>query len=283
MAITEIHVLLVAGLAFLSIALVLVSAPTVQAGINRLKFVMNTLGIIIVVVCSVGGIALFVWGFHTEEKGYIYFSFLPLAAAVGTWNAITRRHRTWWGILGANDSSERSRSFWNETFNLWRGRDPDQDPEVQGLQWTPDKKGGSNLSFSINLGGGGAKLASLLQFGSHRLSSDPVSVFPNVLQFAVVLDERAQAERSYLDFAQQELTVRRKDGGPMTVHAATDLPFLTITPEAPRPDGTHVLVIGLRADELRAGPFSGTISIETDYPDQPTVTVPVIGQVTRER
>ncbi|WP_119304824.1 hypothetical protein [Dongia deserti] len=283
MTITEIHVLLIAGLAFLSIAALLVTAPTLEAGINRLKLVMNTVGIIIVVACSVGGIALFVWGFHTGEKGYIYFSFLPLAAAVGTWNAITRRHRTWWGILGANDSSERSRAFWKETFNLWRGRDPDHDPAGQRFRWTPGDKGGGNLSFSINLGGSGAKLASLLQLGAHRLSTDLVSVFPNVLQFAVVLDERAQAERSYLDLARQELTVRRKDGAPIAVRAASDLPFLTITPEATRPDSTHVLIIGLRADELRVGPFTGTISIETDHPDQPTITVPVIGQVTRER
>lgn len=282
MVITEIHIVLIAGLAFLAVAALVLTAPTVRAGTNRLKLVMNTLGVLVSVTMGIVGVGLLVWGFYTEEKGLIYFSFLPLVFAVWAWDSVTRRHRTWWGILGGNDSRERSESFWRETTALWRGRDPDEAEPTQSRRTRGTPPGDARtFSFSFNLGGQDRGLGSLLRTGAHRLSSDTVSAFPNVLQFAVVLD-RYGGDRSHVDAFRQEITIRRHDGGTLDLRATSDLPFLAITVGPAAADGTYSLIVGLRSEKLPEGAFGGTISIETGDPEQPRLFVPVVGEITTQ-
>jgi len=280
MVITETHVYVVAGLAFVTVGALLLTAPTLQAGANRLKLLMNTLGVAVVVICGIGGVVLLGWGFAAKDKELIYISFIPLVAAGATWNFITRRHRTWWGLLGANDSRERSQSFWRETSSLWRGRDPDAGPAAPRSRIRRETTPGDEhtVSFSFNLGGRGRGLGSLLRFGAHRLSTDRVAVFPTMLQMAIVLDGIAKAD--HVAAFRQDLTIRRDDGGPLDLHARSDLHFLTLALGPADADGTYVLTVGLHAGELPAGPFSGAIEIETGEADQPLLTVPVFGEIT---
>src|SRR5687767_13190897 len=114
------HVALALALALAMIIAIVFTAPTMAAGLDRLKLVMNTAGLFIVVARASGGAVMLAWGLWAGEKELVYLSFLPLVGSSLFYGLLTRRHQTWYGALGFDDSSARWKSFWNETTDLWQ-------------------------------------------------------------------------------------------------------------------------------------------------------------------
>lgn len=273
MTITSTHIIIAAALAFVTVAAIALSAGSLQAARDRLEKVFYSLGLIIVVVCGLGGAGMLGWGFASKNSEFIYLSLIPLVAAGATSNLMTRRRRM-----------EQSTSFWRDTFSLWRDRSRESPDPAHARSRTVHRSGeeaaepARSFSFSFNLGGRSADLlGSLAQMGAHHLSGDRVSVFPNMIQLQI--QRAAGATLSALDRYRSELTIRRDDGGPLSLQVRTDLDFLRLALDPPADDGTYALSISLDPARLPVGPFAGTISIETGEQDQPLVTVPVTGEV----
>jgi hypothetical protein len=285
------HIFLAVAAAAATVILIAWTAPSFQAGMHRLNLVLNTLGIAIVFAGWAVGIALFVWGAATGSKELIYISFLPMVLGGAMYNLITRRHRTWWGIFGFDDSRERWRSFWDETRNLW-GLPPRSRPASGGTAQTPPggqsgpgpAPAGPTRSFSFSFGtparrGGAGVLGPIISFAASRLATGHITVFPSVLQFAIELDPAGNGQQPHLDAFQQSLTVRRRDGGHLQLAVASDLTFLDATAGSRNFDGSYTVTVGLIAARLPQGPFRGSIIIDTGDPVEPQLTVPVVGTV----
>jgi hypothetical protein len=287
------ELLLVLGLALATVAAIVFTAPSFSAGIDRLKLIHNLLGIVIVGGAALIGTILLVWGLAAGRKDLIYISFMPLAGAGLAYGAFTRRHQTWYGALGFKDGTERWRSFWAETASLWRsarGNAPSgsrtgghgaapiplhQPPAGQSRS----PRGATTFSGSFNVGaGGGRLLAPLLRYAAHRLSTERITVVPNILHLSIAR-EGERGERLSLSDPVSELTVRRHDGGPLALSARTDLDFLSLTVWPRRADGSYPVAVGLVPHRLRQGLFAGTIEIDTGDAAEPRLTIPVAGEV----
>jgi hypothetical protein len=289
MALSETDVAIAAVLAFATVVGIVVTAPSLSAGVDRLKLICNTVGLVIVVAGFVAGAAMLAWGLIGHSKELIYLSLIPFVAAGLTYGAITRRHATWYGLLGFNDSSERWRSFWNETRRLW-GYGPA--PQT-GHPWTARRtaapapgapsSGMRSFSFSFNLGGNrggaGGSFLPLARFAAHGLASDRVSVFPSELQMAIRVAGMGPMERAQLTSYRHQLTVRRDDGGPLQLAVGTDLRFLGLDIRAQGFDGSYAVDVALLPQWLEAGSYSGAITIETGDPLQPRLIVPVTATI----
>ena len=285
MTLTGAHVFMAMAAAAAIVAAILWQAPNLQVGTNRLKLIHNSLGLAAVFAGWAIGIAIFVWGVATVRKDLIYFSFLPMVFAGLTYNFITRRHTTWYGIFGFDDSSERWRSFWNETRSLWglptrsnpTGTSAPQSPLRGGSGPTP----GHARSFSFSFSGSGSgpnRWAPLISFAASRLATGHITVFPNSLEFGIVLNP-ASERQPHLEAFRQSLVVRRRDGGHLQLAVDSDLAFLDGTVGSRGFDGSYTIEVGLVAAKLTPGPFSGSIVIDTGDPVEPQLRVPVAGSV----
>jgi hypothetical protein len=288
------HLFIAIAAAAATVALIVWRAPSLQAGMYRLNLVFNTLGIAIVFAGWALGIALFVWGVAAGRKDLIYISFMPMVLGGLTYNFITRRHRTWYGIFGFNDSRERWRSFWDETLNLWglagsSSRAPGSTAGTGAPRTPPGGHSGpgqtpgrTTRSFSASFAGRGAGaslLGPIITFAATRLATGHITVFPSALQFAIELDPAGNAQQSHLDAFQQMLVVRRRDGGYLQLAVQSDLAFVDATAGPRRFDGSYTVKISLVATKLTPDPFSGSIVIDTGDPLEPQLTVAVAGTV----
>lgn len=269
-------------LALATILAILATAPSLAAGVDRLKLVLNTLGLVIIAIALPLGVGMFVWGFAVHDKALIYFSFIPLVASVATYRAITRRHRTWYGILlGVDDSRETWSSFWNETLRVWgvRARDRASPGRDRAAAGTAGEAQSHTFSFSLDIPAGRAPwLSSLIKFAAHRLDTAEITVFPNALHIAVALGDTKEA--SHLRGFRQSLSVRRADGGPLKLKARTDVPFLELVVGLRQPDGSYEIAVRLKPQRLTKGAFKGEIRIETGDHAMPVLTVPVSAMIT---
>lgn len=292
MAFSYTSVLIAVALALATVIGIVVTAPGWDAGIERLKLIFNTLGLAIVVAGAVTGTVMLVWGVLAGNQELGYLSLMPFAAAGLTYGFITRRHMTWYGLLGFDDRGERWRSFWDETRQLW-GYGPS--PRSAPGSTAPGAMGPSpgagappsssrSFTFSFNLGGntGGAKstlAGPLAQFAAHRLASDRVSVFPSELHLSILLGGTGPTERLHLASYRQRLTVRRDDGGPLQLDTRTDLRFLALDRGTQGLDGSYPIDVSLVEEWLQSGSYSGAIMIETGDSLQPRLIVPVTATV----
>jgi hypothetical protein len=293
MAFSQTSVLIIVTLAVAMVIGIVVTAPSPNASIDRLKLIFNTLGLAIVVAGAITFTVMLVWGLLAGSQELIYLSLMPFAAACLTYGFITRRHMTWYGLIGFRDGRERWRSFWDETRRLWGyGHAPRSAPgrtargavgPAPGARAPPS--GTRSFTFSFNLGGnlGGAKgslLGPLARFAAHRLASDRVSVFPSKLHLSILSGGTGPTERAHLASYRQHLTVRRDDGGPLQLAMRTDLRFLALEFGAQGLDeGSYSIGVSLLPEWLEAGSYSGAITIETGDSLQPRLIVPVTATI----
>jgi hypothetical protein len=235
---------------------------------------------------------MLIWGFWAGEKELVYLSLFPLVGAVLFYGLLTRRHQTWYGILGFDDSSARWNSFWNETVSLWRpnrasratkGDSPHPifpRHKMIGHRESAAPNNTHKFSFSFNAGSMGSPTLELLgKFAAHRLATAGISVFPSELNLSVILPAEGAQSRSYLDAFKHELTVRRHDGAPLRLSGVTDVPFVELSVGSPDVHGSYPVEIRLSPEKLERGPFTGTIVIHTDDPLHPELSVPVGGMI----
>jgi hypothetical protein len=292
MVFSNYHFLIAGAFAFATVITIVLTAPSFTVGINRLKLVMNTGGLFVVVAALSGGALMLIWGLWAGEKELVYLSLFPLVGAVLFYGLLTRRHQTWYGVLGFDDSSARWNSFWNETVSLWRPNRTSRTTKgasthpiftrhkIIGHHESAAPKSARKFSFSFNTGSmGTATLGSLARFAAHRLATDGISVFPSELNLSVILPAEGGQSRSYLDAFKHELTVRKHNGAPLRLSVATDVPFMDLSVGSPDVQGNYPVEIRLSPEKLERGPFNGTISIHTDDPLQPELSVPLDGMI----
>jgi hypothetical protein len=270
------------ALALAMVVGIVVTAPSLNVGVDRLKLILNSLGLAIVVAGAITFMMMLVWGLLAGSQELIYLSFVPFAAACLTYGFITRRHATWYGLLGFRDGRERWRSFWDETRQLWGyGPSPGSNRAgAGGAAAGPAPGGNRSFTFSFNLGGnragaGGSLLGPLAEFAARELASDRVSVFPNELHLSIFLSGTGPRERAHLSSYRQQLKVRRDDGGPLQLATRTNLLFLTLNVGSQDLDGSYPVSVSLLPELLEVGSYSGVITIETGDPLQPQLIVPV--------
>lgn len=264
------------GLAFAMIVGIVVTAPSTQAGLDRLKLLLNTAGLVIVGVGTIAGVVLLAWGLVGRRADLIFASLGPFVAAGFAYSFITRRYATWYGVLGFNDNRERRRAFWSDTRRVWGyGPSPGDDaqPPYRAAWSRSDPQrhpgAGRSFTFSFRIGSrGDDMLGPVAQFAAHRLSSDRVSVFPNRLQIAASMG-------AHLASFSQQLTVRRNDGGPLTLTARTDMSVIALAVGPRGSDGSYPISVSRPPERLQAGTYGGEIAIDTGDPWGPALSVPV--------
>jgi len=88
----------------------------------------------------------------------------------------------------------------------------------------------------------------------------------------------SDAARDSLD-ARETLVVTGADGGDFSAAFVTDLPMLDIQARrAPGANRWHA-TIALKRDALQPGPIRGYIFVQTNDPEYPSVSVPVVGEI----
>lgn len=78
---TYVHVVGALSAAWVIIAAVLLTAPNITVGANRLRLMFKALTITIVTAGLVLGAVMLVWGVTTRSEGLMYFSMVPFAVA----------------------------------------------------------------------------------------------------------------------------------------------------------------------------------------------------------
>src|SRR5258708_34499261 len=106
MVFSQTSVLIAFALALITVMGIVLTAPSPNASIDRLKLIFNTLGLAIVVAGVVAFTVMLVWGLLARSQELLYLSFIPFAAACLTYGFITRRHMTWYGLFGFRDGGE---------------------------------------------------------------------------------------------------------------------------------------------------------------------------------
>lgn len=80
--------------------------------------------------------------------------------------------------------------------------------------------------------------------------------------------------------SQRTIRVERHRGsGFRVLRATTDLPFLDTEIEAEEKDQSFLVVLRIMPDEVGRGAFTGTLTIETNDPDFPTLELPIKGEI----
>jgi hypothetical protein len=260
-------------LPFLAAAALVATAPSLRAGVDRLRLVFNTLGLFVVVAGVTMGVGMIGWGLLAGDKEPLYLSLFPLVGAGFVYRLITRRHQTWYGALGFNDSSARWSSFRDETKRLW-GLSAEPASSVakddQAASFGPGAIRSHHVTWSFGFGG-------IARSGSFEATaprtSEPPIVFPTNLRLVV---DRSSGV-AFLEAFRREVFVSAGEGA--TLDAATDVPFLQLATGDRNVHGGYTVEVALRPERLVAGPFSGTIWIRVIDADPAVLSVPVEGAV----
>jgi hypothetical protein len=286
-------VLLLLAMVVAVLAGILATAPSLSAGLDRLKLLNNLLGLAVVFAVAAIGLALLVWGLISGRGDLVQLAVVPLLVAGVGYQALTRGRRR------DPVSGDNRAPFWQETRDLWQsvfGAAPASSSPVAsasadatvadraGTGGEAAPAGGPSLfMFGAGqiepAGPAGHVLERALRFIAHRLADRRVSVFPESLQLAVVMSPAPGEGPAFAGGRPPELSVRRRGGAPLMVWARTDVPFLEVTVGRRRRDGSYPIVVGLVPQRLVPGPFAGTIEINTGDSLDPRISVPVGGMV----
>ena len=79
--VTYLHFIGALMAAWVIIAAVLLTAPNITVGTNRLRVMFKALTVTIVIAGLVIGVIMLVWGVTTRSEGLMYFSMVPIAIA----------------------------------------------------------------------------------------------------------------------------------------------------------------------------------------------------------
>jgi len=114
----------------------------------------------------------------------------------------------------------------------------------------------------------------------HVLVKADVYANPDEIDFGDIPLDRLHTQSPALPFLEQTALVKKRDGAFRLVGIRSDLNALDIraTP-ASSASGTFRIDVGLRSEALQPGSLDGTISIDTDDPAFPRLTIRVRGRV----
>ena len=109
-----------------------------------------------------------------------------------------------------------------------------------------------------------------------------VYTFPDAVDFGAVPLGALDATPALLERVAQTLMVYRQEPG-FEVKVTSDLELLDVRAERGSRGDRWQTTIGLKRDRLQPGPFRGTIFIDTNDPEFPRLSVPVVGLLVPSR
>jgi hypothetical protein len=119
----------------------------------------------------------------------------------------------------------------------------------------------------------------VLRITAYTFRRERVYTFPDVLDVGVLRLRDIDAQPHLLRRTAHTLMVYRPGRAGFQVTARTDLPMLDLASERGPAGDRYRITVTLRRDQLRTGPISGSIIIETNDPDFAEVRVPVSGLI----
>jgi hypothetical protein len=94
MAISDTHIVITfiaSGIVALGIVIVaMMTAPSFAVGIGRIRLMLKIGGRTVIVLGVITGVGMLGWGVVSRSEGLMYFSMLPLVAAILTSNFMRR-------------------------------------------------------------------------------------------------------------------------------------------------------------------------------------------------
>jgi hypothetical protein len=145
------------------------------------------------------------------------------------------------------------------------------------LSLNPDGPAGKHKE-NIRIRTPGAHRAALM-IPAYTNLREKVYAFPDVVDLGALRLAEVEARPGVLAETAQTLMVYRPGRSDFEVKMRTDLPELDLQWErGPQGDRYQARVMLLK-DKLRAGPITGSIVIQTNDPEFPTLTVPVTGAI----
>jgi Protein of unknown function (DUF1573) len=119
-----------------------------------------------------------------------------------------------------------------------------------------------------------------LRLPVHVLVKADLYVGPDEIDFGEIPLDRVRLQPNAAAFLEQTTFVKKREGQFRLRGVRSDVEALAIrvTPSS-GPSGTFRIDVGLRAEALRASRLDGTISIDTDDPTFPQLTIRVHGRV----
>jgi hypothetical protein len=119
-----------------------------------------------------------------------------------------------------------------------------------------------------------------LRLPVHVLVKADLYVGPDEIDFGEIPLDRVRLQPNAAAFLEQTTFVKKREGQFRVRGVRSDVEALAIrvTPSS-RPSGTFRIDVGLRAEALRASSLDGTISIDTDDPKFPQLTIRVHGRI----
>jgi hypothetical protein len=106
-----------------------------------------------------------------------------------------------------------------------------------------------------------------------------VYTFPDEVDLGALRYEDVQRNPGLLQAAGQTLMIYQEGGSDFQVNLKTDLPALNLKWERGPKGDRYQVTATLMRDKLPIGPIKGSIFIETNDPEFPRLTIPVVGSI----
>jgi hypothetical protein len=118
----------------------------------------------------------------------------------------------------------------------------------------------------------------LITIAANTLLRERVYTFPDEVDFGTVSLSALDRDPGLLQTVTQTLMVYQYQGVDFTAQMTTMLPLALVSARGPLKD-RYQNTLTLKRDQLQVGPIRGSIQIETNDPEFPELTVPVVGSI----
>ena len=103
---------------------------------------------------------------------------------------------------------------------------------------------------------------------------------PDVIDFGSVSGDSMRKDPAILESLTQTFLVKKRDGVFAITKITSELKVLDLRKDPPEGDSsTYRIDVALNPREIKAGNLEGSIEIDTDDKDFPTIRIPVTGRV----
>ena len=119
----------------------------------------------------------------------------------------------------------------------------------------------------------------LIRIPANTLLRERVYTFPDEVDLGALRLADTVKQPDLLERTAQTLMMYQWGGSDFRVHLHTDLPLLDLKWNRGQKGDRYQATIKLIPEKLQAGPIKGNISIETNDPEFPSLTVPVTGSI----
>lgn len=114
-----------------------------------------------------------------------------------------------------------------------------------------------------------------LEVKANTWIKDRVYTFPDSLEFGQISGQYLKTSPQMASYLSQTLMVYQLGGKDFQIGAQTDIPFLNLAPERSKFGDRYQIEITVIPEKLKRGPVEGSITVVTNDPEFPQLTIPV--------